>query len=104
MEATPGQGRWDGFDPQRLEEHARWLRRLARGLTRDAASAEDLAQDSWVALARTDREVHGLRAWLAGTARRLARGRTQPLRNPSFLTSDWSGSGPDRSVRGWGPP
>lgn len=61
------------FGGRELEEHAVWLRRLARGLARDAASADDLAQEAWYALARREGEgIGNLRAWLAGTARRIS--------------------------------
>ena len=77
-------------DPQWMEQqllaHAGWIRDLARGLVRDEAGAEDLAQDTLlVALRSAPRERASIRAWLAGIARRLAWNRlrtresTQPL-------------------------
>jgi len=48
-----------------LGHHAQWMRRLARALVRDAATAEDLVQDACVrALAHAPIQVRSLRAWL----------------------------------------
>ncbi len=54
-----------------LAEDSRWVRALARRLVRDAASADDLAQDAWVA-ALQDRAVLGRlkRSWIAVVMRR----------------------------------
>ncbi len=76
---------------QELLAHAGWVRELARGLVADDASAEDLAQDTFVAALRgAPRERASMRAWLAGIARRLAwkrhrdRPRTQTLGEDVF--------------------
>jgi RNA polymerase sigma-70 factor (ECF subfamily) len=45
--------------------HGAWLRRLALGLLRDPAAADDVVQDTWeVALRRPPRHSGSLRAWL----------------------------------------
>ena len=51
-----------------------WVRRLARGLVRDAGRAEDLTQDAIAAyLERPPRRWVSARAWLSGVVRNLAR-------------------------------
>lgn len=64
-----------------LLEHASWLRKLAQELVRDPATAEDLAQDTWLAFFRvrpdTDRPV---RPWLARVARNAAMRRARNRR------------------------
>ncbi len=61
-------------DPEEILEHGPWLRALARALVRDAAAAEDLAQEAWlVAGRRGDLDTDRLRPFLAGVLRRLAR-------------------------------
>jgi len=64
------------LDPAELAGHVAWVQRLARALVRDAAAAEDVAQETWrVTLAQPPGRVGGgarLRAWLGGVARRLA--------------------------------
>lgn len=64
-------------DLEHLLAHADWLARLARALTRDAAEAQDVVQDTWLAALRRPPHVHegggaDARAWLARVARRLA--------------------------------
>lgn len=50
-----------------------WLRRLARRLAADEASAEDLLQDAWsVALGAPAASARSGPAWMAGVVRRLA--------------------------------
>lgn len=57
-------------DPQAFLEHAAFLRRLARGLLGDAAAAEDLVQEAWMASLRAKPQPGiPLRAWLAGWVR-----------------------------------
>ena len=72
--------------PQALSEEALlaelgWIRGLARSLVRDAASAEDLAQETYLAALerppRTARSGASLRAWLAKVTRTLARTRAR---------------------------
>jgi RNA polymerase sigma factor (sigma-70 family) len=58
---------------QALLEHHDFVRRLARSLVRDDASAEDLAQETWLAaLESPPREVQSLRGWLATVMRSRA--------------------------------
>src|SRR3954470_11281443 len=54
-----------------LLAQAGWLRRFARALVQDAASAEDLAQETLLSAVRRPAEGGG-RAWLATVARNLA--------------------------------
>src|SRR5262245_23332549 len=60
--------------PEALLEHATWLRALARSLVGDAALADDLTQETWVAALRRppegDRDV---RPWLGTVLRNVAR-------------------------------
>jgi RNA polymerase sigma-70 factor (ECF subfamily) len=50
-----------------------WVERLARGLVRDSSLAADLAQETWLAAARTDPSARrgALRPFLAGILRHL---------------------------------
>lgn len=55
-----------------------WVLRLARSLARDAASAEDLAQESWLrALRRPPAHAQNLRSWFGFLVRRTARDRAR---------------------------
>jgi RNA polymerase sigma factor (sigma-70 family) len=55
----------------RLANDARWLRALARSLVADAASAEDLAQDTWLAALRSGALAGGIeRSWFRVVLRR----------------------------------
>jgi len=57
-----------------LLRHAAWIRRLARGLVRHAASAEDLVQDAWVAALKGPAPGgRALRPWLGTVVRNAAR-------------------------------
>lgn len=62
-----------------LLQHRDWVRRLARALSRDDASADDVEQTAWItAMKSPPRHAGNLRAWLASlvrtTARSIARG------------------------------
>ncbi|MFT7668569.1 MAG: RNA polymerase sigma-70 factor (ECF subfamily) [Planctomycetota bacterium] len=60
--------------PTDLLEHTRWLRGLARQLVKDASTADDVVQATLMAaLAWGERPREGLRNWLAGVARNVAR-------------------------------
>ena len=50
-----------------------WLRRLAWSLTQDAAVADDLVQETWVAALTQPAAARSRRAWLRGTLRNLWR-------------------------------
>ncbi|MBI5362465.1 MAG: hypothetical protein HZA53_04745 [Planctomycetes bacterium] len=55
-----------------------WVRRLARGLASDAARADDLAQESWLAALRhPPRDARNLRAWFARIVKSKARDATR---------------------------
>ncbi len=72
MEARP--------ELETLLRHADWLARLARRLVSDAAAAEDLVQETWIAaLRRPPDPDRPARPWLAGVIRKLAllRGRRE---------------------------
>ncbi len=58
-----------------LLEQLAWLQALARSLVRDAASADDLVQDTWLAASAhaPTMDASGLRNWLATVARNFAR-------------------------------
>src|SRR5688572_23753608 len=59
--------------PAELTGHVEFVRRLARGLVRDSAAAEDLAQDAWVAtLERRGPPPSSLRAWFTRVLRNRA--------------------------------
>ena len=63
-------------DFETLLSHAQWVRDLARSLTADAASADDLAQDTLAAaLVRPPPAELSPRRWLAGILHNLARER-----------------------------
>ncbi|MEM9381871.1 MAG: RNA polymerase sigma factor, partial [Planctomycetota bacterium] len=64
----------DSPDASILLEQNDFLRRLARGLTRDDDAAEDLAQETWLqALRRPPTAAESPRGWLATVARNVAR-------------------------------
>ena len=50
-----------------------WLRRIARRLATDADTADDLAQDAWLAAHESGRGVRATRPWLVGVMRNLGR-------------------------------
>lgn len=58
-----------------LLEQLAWLQGLARSLVRDASSADDLVQDTWLAASKHAPALDGsgLRNWLARVARNFAR-------------------------------
>ncbi len=63
----------DFLSAQFLAEHQYFVRRLALGLARDEAGAEDLAQETWLAaLTNRSQEIVNPRAWLATAVRRRA--------------------------------
>jgi RNA polymerase sigma factor (sigma-70 family) len=68
MAADPKPGPAEGSP--RLADELSWLRALARRLARDAADADDLVQETWLA-AQRDRSVEprARRAWLGGVLR-----------------------------------
>ncbi len=71
-------------NPEALLRHQAWIRRLALRLARDAAEADDLTQDTWLAALRAEADsVRDLRAWL-GT---LLRNRLRSLRRSSARAS-----------------
>jgi len=56
--------------------HADWVRRLARRLVLDAAQADDVVQETWVAaLERPPGDARNLRGWLARVVANVARQR-----------------------------
>ncbi|MGH7149653.1 MAG: sigma-70 family RNA polymerase sigma factor, partial [Planctomycetota bacterium] len=61
-------------DPQALLAHADFVRALARTLVRDAARADDLEQETWLAaLEHPPRSAQAPRGWLLTVLRNLAR-------------------------------
>lgn len=65
-----------------LLAHEAFVLRLARSLTRDEASAHDLAQDAWVSALRNPPTTQGLRGWFSTVLRNRAaeRGRMEGRR------------------------
>ncbi len=66
-----------GMDAERLLADTRWLKRLARGIVADDSSADDLAQETWLAALRARAQTDGAthadgRTWLTGVLRNLA--------------------------------
>jgi len=59
--------------PEHILEHGPFLRGLARSLLRDAASADDVVQEAWMAALRRPQEARDLRPWLVGVVRNLVR-------------------------------
>ncbi len=61
---------------ERLLEHTGFVRRLARGLVLDAAEADDVVQETWLAvMKRPPQEIRRPRSWLAGVVRKVVLGR-----------------------------
>ena len=59
--------------PEELFDQGRWLRRVALAVVADEATADDLAQEAWLRLARREGGVvRDPRAFLAGVVRKLA--------------------------------
>lgn len=72
-------------------QHAPFLRRLALALVGDHHGAEELVQETWLAAAsQPGGHVRSPRAWLAGTARRLAAAgrRTRGRRRETHLADE----------------
>src|SRR5262245_7988537 len=62
------------LDLEALLAQQPWVERLAAGLVRDTALAQDLAQEAWLTAARGGpREAGALRGFLAGVVRNLRR-------------------------------
>lgn len=60
-------------DPLQLERHTAFATRLARGLVADEHAADDLVQETWLAvLRRPPRDVGAVRGYIATTLRRFA--------------------------------
>jgi DNA-directed RNA polymerase specialized sigma24 family protein len=59
---------------EQLRDHATWLRRLARALVRDEATADDLVQNTLLAAVRRSPEVsRDVRPWFERVLRNFAR-------------------------------
>ena len=79
LETTSGMETNDHVEPERMLDHAEWIRGLAKRLIAEPADADDAAQDTWVASLRrppaTDRPLRPwLRRVLGNFARQRARG------------------------------
>jgi DNA-directed RNA polymerase specialized sigma24 family protein len=60
--------------PEELLSHAAWMRSLARSLVRDDASADDVVQDTFVAVAeRSPERPKAVSSWLRGLIFNLVR-------------------------------
>ncbi len=64
-------------DPSELLADVGWVHRLARSLVGDAAAAQDVAQDTWVAALTRGPSPRPPRRWLAAVARNFARQRAR---------------------------
>ncbi len=78
------------ISPELLLAHADWVRRLAVRLVRDPALAEDLAQETWMAvLLHPPSQDRPLRPWLGQVLRNLvimwARGRGRRIRREQVV-------------------
>src|SRR5690606_16202063 len=60
------------IDAEQLLRHSEWARALARHLVGDAADAEDIVQEAWIAALASPAPKGALRPWLAGVIRKLA--------------------------------
>jgi RNA polymerase sigma-70 factor (ECF subfamily) len=63
----------DSWPPDFLNAHGAWMRRLARGLVRDPALAEDLSQEAWEAAFRHRPRPESARPWLLRVLRNRLR-------------------------------
>jgi RNA polymerase sigma factor (sigma-70 family) len=86
---------------QSLLTHQTWLRRLARRLVGSSSAADDLVQETCIAVLRKPPPDEQVRPWLRGVMRRLAwhhvRGeRRRARREESFQHITSSSSEPDR--------
>lgn len=87
-----------------LLAHGRFVRSLARTLVRDDAQADDVAQASWLAVARHPRSgVASLRGWLAQVVRNVARQeqrgeRRRSAREEATAPSEASGAPADAAA------
>lgn len=62
------------LEPAELLAHAPWVRRLARALVRDDATADDVEQQTWLAaLTHPPRRGDPIRGWLRTIARNVVR-------------------------------
>ncbi len=80
------------MNAEQLLRHGSFLRGLARSLVRDAARADDVVQDAWLAALRDRHGIRTPRAWLAGVVRHLTRRhvreeRRRRLREESVATA-----------------
>lgn len=85
------------LDPDDLDGHVVWLRRLAFSLVRDAHAADDIAQETWLkAIERRPESGVSLRAWLTTVARNFARlrHRRSSRRGPETSFEEGDGGAP----------
>ncbi len=72
-DANPAVNTLDSFSELEIARHQEWLRNFARELLSDSATAEDVAQDTWLAfLRRPPSADRPLRPWLSAVLRNLA--------------------------------
>ncbi len=62
----------EDLTPEDLLRETTWLNGLARQLVADPQRAEDVAQETWLALAQRRSRVSELRPWLRRVAQNLA--------------------------------
>ena len=63
------------IEPESLLRDLQWVRELSRHLVRDPSSADDVAQDTWLAALRAWPGESPSRRWLARIARNVAHSR-----------------------------
>ncbi len=84
---------------EELARHARWIRRLAGGLLRDEAAAEDLVQEAWLAALTRPPAEGRLRPWLREVARNFARqhhrGKARRAAREAVARGPWGPEAPD---------
>ena len=82
------------IDADELLAHTTWVRRLARGLVRDAAAADDVVQETWLAALKARRAADApLRPWLARVAANFARDKTRGEANRASRERESARSG-----------
>ncbi len=79
-----------------LSSHESFVRAVARSLVSDPNEADDLRQETWLALLRRNREQGAVsRVWIAGVLRRVAFSRRRAERRRAHREREVSGSSSD---------
>lgn len=83
-----------------LQEHTAFIQRVARALVQDAATADDLVQEAWIAALQAKGPIRSPRAWFSTVLRNLARQRfrtdaRRDRREEASATPEGSSETPD---------